>query len=178
MPCELYRGISDRDLAALVAYVRRVEPISGNVRKSVYRMPLPPSYGPPVTSVPEVSPSDKLAYGRYLAGPLGHCIECHTTMGERPGHRDHAGKLAAGGEPFEGPWGVVVSSNLTPDRETGLGAWTDDEIKAAITKGVRKDGTPLKGPMAFPYFARMTAADLDALVAYLRSIKPVANRIL
>jgi mono/diheme cytochrome c family protein len=177
MACELYRNISDRDVRALVAYMKQVKPVANKVEKSKYHMPLPPAYGPPVTSVPEVSPADKVAYGRYLAGPLGHCIECHTPMGAQPGRRDYAGKLGAGGEPFEGPWGVVLGANITPDRETGIGNWTDDQIKAAITKGVRPDGTALKGPMAFPFYANIAAADLDALVAYLRTLKPVSNRV-
>jgi mono/diheme cytochrome c family protein len=176
MPCELYRGLSDRDLRALVVYLKQVKPVKNAVAKSKYPFPLPPAYGPPVTSVPEVPTTDKVAYGRYLAGPAGHCIECHTPS-DQPGHPDFANRLGAGGFPFEGPWGIVVSSNITPDKETGLGNWTDAQIKAAITKGVRNDGTPLKGPMAFPWYANISDGDLDALVAYLRSIKPVSNKV-
>jgi mono/diheme cytochrome c family protein len=176
MPCALYRDLSDRDLAALVAYVKQVKPVKNAVAKSKYPFPLPPAYGPPVASVAETPRADKVAYGRYLAGPAGHCVECHTPF-DQPGQPDFANRLGAGGFPFEGPWGIVVSSNLTPDRETGLGTWSDAEIKAAITQGVRKGGQKLTGPMAFDFYARMTEADLDALVAYLRSLKPVRNAV-
>jgi hypothetical protein len=76
----------------------------------------------------------------------------------------------AGGHSFKGPWGVVVSRNITPHREHGIGAWSDAEIKAAITQGKRPDGTALKPPMPYAMYARMSEQDLDAVVAYLRTI--------
>lgn len=168
MPIELYRRLSDTDVAAIVAYLRSVAPVHNVVPDSVYRIPLPPSYGPPVGTVADVPRDDPVAYGAYLAGPAGHCVECHTPMGAN-GRRDFEGQLGAGGFPFNTPGGVVMSANITP---TGLGDWTDDQIKAAITHGVRPDGGRLHPPMGFPYYARMSAADLDALVAYLRSLPP------
>ena len=175
MPIVLYGGLSDRDAKAIVAYLRQVEPVKHRVTKSVYRIPLPPAYGPSVSNVPDVSRSNKAAYGKYLAGPAGHCIECHTPFVK--GHPDFRNQTGAGGVPFRGPWGVVVSSNLTPDRKSGLGNWSDAQIKAAITRGVRPDGAKLKGPMAFPFYRNIGEADLDAIVAYLRSLKPVRNKL-
>ena len=67
---------------------------------------------------------------------------------------------------------MSASRNITSHGTAGLGAWSDDEIKGAISKGVRKDGTPLKPPMAFQSYARMTAQDLSAIVAYLRTVPP------
>ncbi len=166
MPIVLYRGISDRDAQALVAYLRAVPPVRNEVSKSEYNMPLPPTYGPPVGKVPDVDPSDQLAYGAYLAGPAGHCVECHSPPGPN-GAPDLANKLGAGGFEFHGPWGVSVSPNITPK---GLGAWSDAEIKTAITKGVGRDGSRLMPPMGFPYYATMRQEDLDAIVAYLRSL--------
>ncbi len=166
MPIGLYRGLSDRDVKAIVAYLRSVPAVKNAVAKSVYRMPLPPSYGPPVGRVAAVSSTDKLAYGRYLAGPLGHCVECHSTPGPQ-GVPDLANKLGAGGMTFNGPWGQSVASNITP---TTLGKWSDDDIKKVIATGVRPDGSRLKPPMGTSYYARMSAADLAALVAYLRSL--------
>jgi mono/diheme cytochrome c family protein len=168
MPFALYRGISDRDVKAMVAYIRLVKPVKNKVQKSSYRIPLPPAYGPPVGNVADTPRTDKVAYGRYLAGPAGHCVECHTPMVK--GHPDFKNQLGAGGFPFKGPWGVVISSNLTP---ANLGSWTDAQIKNAITKGVRRDGSKLTGPMAFPYYAYINSADLDAIVAYLRTLKPI-----
>jgi mono/diheme cytochrome c family protein len=176
MPVEHYRRLSDRDVWALVTYLRAVRPVRNEVPQSTYEAPLPRAFGPFLESVREVPRSDKVGYGGYLAGPAGRCIECHTPS-TPTGRRDFANRLGAGGAPFEGPWGKVVSGNLTPDRETGIGAWSNAEIKVSITQGIRRDGTRLKGPMPFAYYARTSEADLDAIVAYLRSLRPVANRV-
>jgi mono/diheme cytochrome c family protein len=74
MPISLYRSISDRDVQAIVAYIRSLQPVKNEVPKSDYRMPLPPSYGPPVTTVAEVTPADGPAYGFYLAGSASNAI--------------------------------------------------------------------------------------------------------
>jgi mono/diheme cytochrome c family protein len=171
MPIALYRSLSDRDVKAIVTYLRTVKPVKHAVPRSEYRISLPPNYGPPVGAVPEVSPDDPVAYGAYLAGPVGHCMECHTPQVN--GRPDFANQLGAGRFPFSGPWGVSVSRNITPDPESGLGKWTDTQIKTAITQGVRPDGSRLLPPMGFSYYARMTEADLNAIVAYLRSLKPI-----
>ena len=169
MPIELYRGMSDADVRAIVAYLRKVKPIKNAVPKSVYRIQLPPSYGPPVGSVPDVPHTDKLKYGAYMAGPLGHCVECHSPMVN--GRRDLS-RVGAGGPGIPGPWGVAVPPNITPDPQHGIGKWTDAQIKRAITKGIGLQDKQLSPPMAYRYYARIRAADLDALVAYLRSLKP------
>jgi hypothetical protein len=71
-----------------------------------------------------------------------------------------------------------VSSNLTSDKETGMGNWTDDQIKISVTTGTRHDGSRmLPYPMPWPDYATMTPDDLNALVAFLRSLPPVSNRI-
>lgn len=168
MPIGLYRGISDSDIAAIVAYLRSVPAVKNAVKKSEYRMPLPPSYGPPVGKVANVPTSDTLAWGRYLAGPLGHCVECHSTPGPQ-GAPDLANKLGAGGMAFNGPWGTSVASNITP---TGLSKYSDAALKTVITTGVRPDGSKLKPPMGTAYYATMKPAELNALVAYLRSLPP------
>ncbi len=92
--------------------------------------------------------SDKLKKGFYLV-TIAHCLECHTPMGPRG--RDFASKLGTGGFEFPGPWGVSVSRNITSSKTKGIGAWTDAEIKRAITHGVSKDGSKLKPPMALPF---------------------------
>jgi mono/diheme cytochrome c family protein len=166
MPIGLYRGMSDNDARAIVAYLRSVKPVKNQVAKSEYRIPLPPGYGPPVGKVADVPRTDKLAYGRYLAGPLGHCVECHSPAGPQ-GAPDLENRLGAGGFSFFGPWGVSVSTNITP---AGLSKYSDGDLKKVITTGVRPDGSRLKPPMGVAYYARMRPADLDALVAYLRSL--------
>ncbi len=176
MPFDMYRGLSDSDTKAIIAYLRALPPVKNATRKSVYKFPLPPAYGPPVGSIPDVSKADKVAYGGYLAGPAGHCMECHTPM-TKPPTRDYQNMLGAGGFKFEGPWGESIAANLTPDKETGIGNWTDAQIKAAITQGVRPDGTKLRPPMAFGFYKNISDDDLNAIVAYLRSLKPVKHAV-
>ena len=168
MPIGLYRGMSDNDVGAIVAYLRAAKPVKNKAPKSEYKIPLPPNYGPPVGKVADVPRTDKIAYGRYLAGPAGHCIECHSPPGPQ-GAPDIENKLGAGGFSFHGPWGASVSTNITP---SNLSKYSDADVKKMITTGVRPDGSRFKPPMAVPYYAKIRPADLDALVAYLRSLPP------
>jgi len=110
----------------------------------------------------------KLKRGFYLA-IIGHCMECHTPFGSG-GAPDFANSLGKGGREFPGPWGVSKSRNITSSKTSGIGDWTDAQIKEAITHGKRKDGTPLKGPMGFEYYVKMTDTDLDAVIAYVRTL--------
>jgi mono/diheme cytochrome c family protein len=167
MPFGMYRGISDTDVRAIVAYLRQLPPVRHEVPRSVFNVPIPDSYGPPVEHVADVPRDDPLAYGRYLAGPVGHCIECHTPW--EPAGPDYANRLGAGGNQFPGPWGVSTSANITP---TGLKSRSDDDIKRIITAGVRPGGAPMLPPMGFAYYAHISNSDLDAIVAYLRSLPP------
>jgi len=169
MPIGLYRGMADEDASAIVAYVRNVKPVANKTAKSQYKMPLPPSYGPPLTSVTPIARTDKVAYGKYLAGPLGHCVECHSTPGAN-GAPDLVNQIGGGGMQFRGPWGISHAPNITP---TTLAKYSDDDIKNAITKGVRPDGSRLMPPMAYGYYKNIAPADLDAIVAYLRTLKPL-----
>jgi len=168
MPVDLYRHMSDTDVNAIVAYLHTVKPISNTEPKSVYHFPLPPSYGPKVTHVPDVPRSDKVKYGKYLV-TISHCMACHSPLGPHGPDMEH--QMGAGGQPFAGPWGIVVSANLTPSAD-GLKDWSDADIKNAITKGIRPDGSKLTGPMAFDYYKNIKPKDLDAIVAYLRTIPP------
>lgn len=170
MPIEFYRGISDADARALVAYLRAQPPVKNLVPKSVYRMKLPPEYGPPIKAkIAAPTQKDLVKLGAYLAGPLGHCIDCHTPWAEKGVDIKRVG---AGGNPFKGPWGVSVSRNLTP-HESGLKGWSDTEIARAIREGKRRDGSQLKPPMAFNWYRNIDDADMKALIAYLRSLKPL-----
>jgi len=171
MPIELYRHLADDDVRAMVAYLRSVPAVRNKPEKSVYRMPLPPNYGPPVGRVEAPPRTDTVAWGSYLANAVAHCTECHTPMGEG-GRRDYTDRIGAGGFPFKGPWGISVSANITPDRETGLGEWTDAEIARAITTGVSRDGRKLFPPMDFASYAAADEEEIAAIVAYLRTLKP------
>jgi mono/diheme cytochrome c family protein len=103
---------------------------------------------------------------------VAHCIECHTPMGEMGPMFDT--QLGAGGFEFHGPWGTSVAANITSS-EDGLAAYSDDEIKTMITQGKRPDGAPMLPPMPYYYFVKMTPEDLDAIVAYLRTLPPLPD---
>jgi mono/diheme cytochrome c family protein len=175
MAFDQYRRLSDGDVKAMVAYLRALPPVRNMVPRSQYRFPLPASYGPPVGSVPDPPRHDPITYGEYLAGPVAHCADCHTPRTDR-GQPDPA-RFFAGGLPFTGPWGKSFSSNITPDPATGIGSWTDAQIIAALY-GARRDGQRILPPMPASYYAAGIAADdLRAIIAYLRSLRPVANRV-
>jgi mono/diheme cytochrome c family protein len=165
MPTAFYGIVTERDMDAIVAYLRTLKPIANKVPDPVYKIPLPhhafPGSEKPYT---EAMMGDKVKKGFYLA-TIGHCMECHTPFGPRG--KDYVGDLGKGGMEFPGPWGKSVSRNITPK---GIGAWTDAQIKTAVTQGKSKDGSPLKPPMGYPYYAHVTGEDLDAVVAYLRTV--------
>jgi mono/diheme cytochrome c family protein len=168
MPSGFYEIMTDRDLDAVIAYLHTITPIKNTVPDPVYKMaqghPIPPGGDKPFT---EAVLTDKLKKGFYLV-TIAHCMECHTPMG--PHGREFATRLGAGGFEFPGPWGVSISRNITSSKEKGIGAWTDDEIKRAITQGISRDGSALKPPMGYHYYATVSADDLDAVVAYLRTV--------
>jgi mono/diheme cytochrome c family protein len=175
MPIGFYRHMSDADVAAIVAYLKAQPAVRNVVEKSKFNMPLPPSYGPAVKNVRAPVPKDKIKYGQYLAN-IGHCMECHTPRGDK-GMLVHA-QLGAGGQIFKGPWGQSVARNLTP-HETGLKGWSDAQIANAIRTGMDKNGAHLKPPMAFAFYKNISDADMNALIAYLRSLKaqPFAGKM-
>ena len=172
MPIMFYRGMSDDDVKAIVAYLRAQPAVKNAVPKSEYKTKLPPNYGPAISKkVLAPSPKDTLKYGAYLAGPLGHCTDCHNPWVK--GVPDMK-RMGAGGNPFKGPWGVSVSRNLTP-HVSGLKGWSDAEIARAIREGVRRDGSQLKPPMAYGWYKNINESDMKALIAYLRSLKPLPH---
>ena len=119
-----------------------------------------PVNGVDITQIPS---SAQLERGQYLAR-VGNCVFCHTAQ---------AGEMLAGGRPIQTPFGSVVTSNLTPDPEHGLGRWAQDDFWQALHLGLGQDGRRLSP--AFPYtsYSRLTRADADALWAYLQSVPAV-----
>ena len=107
--------------------------------------------------------AQEIARGRYIFGATGGC-GCHTAK-DQP--------VNAGGRRYDGPFGTVYSSNITPDRETGIGGWTDEQIITATRLGRRPNGERLLPVHPYPVFNGMAADDLKALVAFLRTVTPV-----
>jgi mono/diheme cytochrome c family protein len=119
------------------------------------------------TTTPDPQNFSQIARGRYVA-VLGDCAACHTNPGSPP---------FAGGRAIETPFGNVLAANITPDRGTGIGGWTDDQFIRAVTKGRAPGGVRLYPAMPYPAYAKMTKQDLIALKAYLNTLSPVHNRV-
>lgn len=170
MPTGFYGILLPSDLDAIVAYLQTVKPVSNKVPDPIYKKPFKRRIFPGAEKpIDPADLGDRIKRGRYLA-TIGHCMECHTPLVN--GTQDFANSLGKGGRPFPGPWGVSVSRNITSSRKSGIGGWTDAEIKRAITQGIDKDGNRLSPPMGFSYYAHMTDGDLDAVIAWLRTVLP------
>lgn len=106
--------------------------------------------------------------GHYLA-TVGDCAACHTLPG--------SGHDFAGGRPVETPFGLLVAPNITPDPQTGIGAWTDDEFVNAMKKGTGRNGTHLYPAMPYTYYTKVTRDDALAIRAYLNTVPAVHNPV-
>jgi mono/diheme cytochrome c family protein len=175
MPVPTYNSMSDEDVKSIVAYLRTIKPVHNEVPESKWN--IPQQAMPPAKGAPAPDKSDKVASGRYIVTALAHCFECHSGPDDH-GAPDPVNKLGAGGFLITLAPGVTMrTANITPDAETGIGKWSDDDIKKAITTGVRPDGRHLSPPMPYPFFKNMTEEDLDAVVAFIRTIPPIKNAV-
>src|SRR5258706_234505 len=109
--------------------------------------------------------AETIARGKALA-EAADCASCHTADPSKP---------FAGGKRIDTPFGAIYSPNLTPDRETGLGAWSDEEFSRALRYGVRRDGSRYYPAFPYPNFTKMVRDDLLAIRAYLATLTPVPN---
>ena len=105
--------------------------------------------------------------GKYLTA-MGDCVACHSAPG---------GKPFAGGRTIETPFGKLLSPNITPDVQTGLGAWTDDEFVRAMQQGIDRAGQHLYPAFPYAYYTHMTREDVLAIRAYLASLPAVENQV-
>lgn len=111
----------------------------------------------------EVTP-ELISKGAYLAR-AGDCVACHTA---------HDGKTFAGGRGIESPIGTIYATNITPDRDTGIGSWTYGDFERAVRRGVGHDGSALYPAMPFPSYAKVSDEDTQALYAYfMKGVEPV-----
>lgn len=113
----------------------------------------------------EPSP-ELIAYGKALV-EAGDCAGCHTADPAKP---------FAGGKRIDTPFGAIFAPNLTPDRDTGIGAWRDADFTRALRYGIAPDGSNYYPAFPYPYFTKMTKDDTLAIRAYLATLAPVANR--
>jgi len=110
----------------------------------------------------------QIQQGRYLT-IVGDCAACHTLLG--------SGHDFAGGRPIETPFGQLLAPNITPDKETGIGAWTDDEFVNALVKGTGRDGKRLYPAMPYTYYTKLTRDDALAIRAYLNTVPSVRHLV-
>jgi mono/diheme cytochrome c family protein len=130
------------------------------------RRPVKPAHAAVFTARPTPA---RLAHGRYLVETVSGCFDCHSNKG--------AGRIIPSDFIPLPPGSRVVAHNLTPDRETGIGAWSDAEIERAIRHGVARDGRPLFNLMPYWQFQVLTDEDVKSVIVYLRSLPPVRNAL-
>jgi mono/diheme cytochrome c family protein len=131
----------------------------------------------------EAKPSTgRLERGRYIVEGVAHCFECHGTQDFKNGHGQPRPLMKGAGqvikdEAFDGvpfPDGLVCP-NITPDKETGAGTWTDTQFEKAIRHGIGHDGRELLDYMPYAFFRSMTDEDVASVIVYIRSLAPVRN---
>jgi len=144
-------------------------PADKSVKYAGFDLPIPEETG-------SLQEDAKRMHGRYLVS-ITPCALCHTPT---------AGKIfLSGGPSLSGGirvsmnlFGTVYTSNLTPDTETGLGQWSDEDIRRSLRSGIKKDGSTMHfQAMPWPIFSNMKESDTEAIIAYLRSLPPVRKRI-
>lgn len=130
---------------------------------------LPPRFEVPAITLPTAP--ERLENGRYLANHVALCMDCHSMRRQDlfAAPLDEA-TFGAGGEAFPGDFGVLYSSNITP---AGLSGWSDEELYRAVVTGVRPGRGALFPLMPYPHYAAMSTSDVEDILAYIRSLKPI-----
>ena len=177
MSYHAYRGMARSDLDALVAYLRRLRPVDNGVPTRELKTPVPQT---PVADAappgPAEPPTEGVALGRYLVRHVSVCADCHSPgePGDSAGGPELSGKtLRLGGR-------ALVAPNLTPDRETGLGRWSEGDIARYLRTGSRPDGGLAQSAMAgliLSSYSHYTPEEARAVAAYLKSLAPVRSTV-
>ncbi len=184
MPYPVYGKMDREDIYAIIAYIRSLPAVENTTPTTTPNFPMNIIVHT-IPSSPEFSPrpatTDKINYGKYIT-TAASCVECHT--------QNKRGQIIedlkfAGGRYIETPNGTVISPNLTPDKETGIGNWTEEifiqRFKLFGEKNPLAKQTVAPGEFntAMPWtdYSGMTREDLAAIFAYLQTVKPVSNRV-
>ena len=184
MPYSEYRYLAKEDAMAIVFYTRGLKPIANEVPETTIDFPLNLIFRTlPRDAEPQrlPNPKDKAASGKYLARIAG-CLFCHTPMEQGV---PVAGKNLAGGHEFVLPgMGVVRSSNITPDKKTGIGSWTKKAFVERFKSYADSSGQHIpvsevgfQTVMPWTMLAGMRDRDLQAIYAYLQTVAPVENSV-
>ena len=122
-----------------------------------------------------------IARGEYLAHHVAGCIDCHSNRDLTKFSAPVVPGTEGGGGfafiPAYGIPGTLYGKNITPDTETGIGAWTDEEVLRAVTQGISRNGDTLFPLMPYPSFNHMAKEDLLSIIAYIRTLKPIKNKV-
>jgi len=184
MPYPSYGKMDREDIYAIIAYIRSLKPIENTPPASVSNFPMNiiiNTIPAPGNLTPKPAPTDTVNYGGYLVNAAS-CAECHTPVNRGQIIEE---KLFSGGRYFETPTGTIISKNITPDRATGIGAWSEQDFITrfkAFEKASHYAAEDLKPGdfntiMPWSNYAQMTDADLAAMYAYLMSVKPISNKV-
>jgi len=183
MPYDAYRTMDEDDLLAIMAYIRTLEPIENDIPKHQLNFPLSLI----VNSIPReaelrrIDRSDALAYGEYVA-KLAGCTWCHTPL--NASQQVDTDRLLAGGHEFVMGEYVVRASNISSDKDTGIGSWTLEKFIAGFRRYQSAEGRMI--PMAeggyntlmpWTMYANMTDEDLDAIFTFLQASEPMTNSV-
>ncbi len=185
-----FPNLADEDLHNIIAYLRSDAPELAPSDKAqpapqpsflvkflcrVAFKPLPYPEAPIVAP----SPTDEVAYGRYLATAKVACFECHSADFKTNNQLEPEKSVGfmAGGNPLRSTDGreIVPSANITMDPETGIGSWTEEQFVQAVRFAKHPDGRPLRDPM--PPYTALTDDEARAIWAYLKTLDPVRNEV-
>jgi mono/diheme cytochrome c family protein len=174
MPYTFYNNMAESDLDALVTFLQTLPPVDNPLPRDQI---LPPEVLPQLAlreGIVAPDPSDTEARADYLFSGVLPCTDCHTPLDTETG-APILDQYLSGGQPFEGPWGIIYGGNITPHEEAGIGTWSDEDIKRIFLSGVRPDGRQVV-LMPWRDFQPLTEEDLDAVVYYLRNKVAPVNR--
>ena len=184
MPAHYYGQMDKNDIECIIAYIRTLDPVEfePEASKSNFPMNFIINTIPHSATFTDLPPAtDSLAYGKYVITSAG-CVECHSQVNKG---QIIPGKEYGGGRPFPmGGGKVVVSANITPDKETGIGNWTKEafiQLFRSHADSVSLNTTLAEGAnntvMPWTMYAGMTDQDLGAIYDYLQSIAPITNKV-
>ena len=187
-PYTVFNGMAEQDLKDVVVYLRSVPPVNRATPAKKISVPMFESVFLPawlatfaaIETPPKSAATSGVARGEYLTRAVSHCGECHTprTMTMAVDNT----RFLAGNPKGKGPEGSAVP-NITPDRETGLGGWSEEQITDYLETGNKPDGDVAGGLMAEVIqgssagYKDLIKADRQAIAKYLKSIPPIKNKI-
>jgi mono/diheme cytochrome c family protein len=185
MPYEAYSGMAQDDLKALIAYLRTLKPVKKATPQMKSWVPFNRSLGVPLwlkvfgnfSNPPAQAPQGGTERGRYLVDHVSLCIDCHTPRNSI-GVPNRSMYLAGAGKKI-GPLGQAVP-NITPDKDTGISEWKRDDIVGVLLTGTKPDLDNIQGLMAEVIeqgYKNMTKQDALVIADYVKSVRPIKNRI-